>query len=86
MAGELEKIEVLERVSKNPLVILLIVLIGMGWLVFSQKEDQKKEVLRQEKRMDRLFENTNGVIEKNTEAFEDQKEVITELKILIQNR
>lgn len=86
MAGELEKIEVLERVSKNPLVILLIVLIGMGWLVFSQKEDQKKEVLRQEKRMDRLFQNTNGVIEKNTEAFEDQKEVITELKILIQNR
>ena len=86
MAGELENIEVLERVSKNPLVILLIVLIGMGWLVFSQKEDQKKEVLRQEKRMDRLFQNTNGVIEKNTEAFEDQKEVITELKILIQNR
>jgi len=86
MAGELEKIEALERVSKNPLVILLIVLIGLGWLVFSQKEDQKQEVLRQEKRMDRLFENTNGVIEKNTEAFEDQKEVITELKILIQNR
>ena len=86
MAGELEKIEALERVSKNPLVILLIVLIGLGWLVFSQKEDQKEEVLRQEKRMDRLFENTNGVIEKNTEAFEDQKEVITELKILIQNR
>ena len=86
MSGEMEKIEALERVSKNPLVILLIVLIGLGWLVFSQKEDQKEEVLRQEKRMDRLFENTNGVIEKNTEAFEDQKEVITELKILIQNR
>jgi len=86
MAGEIEKIEALERVSKNPLVILLIVLIGLGWLVFSQKEDQKQEVLRQEKRMDRLFENTNGVIEKNTDAFEDQKQVITELKILIQNR
>ena len=86
MSGEMEKIEALERVSKNPLVILLIVLIGLGWLVFSQKEDQKEEVLRQEKRMDRLFENTNGVIEKNTEAFEDQKQVITELKILIQNR
>ena len=86
MAGEMEKVEALEKASKNPLVILFLVIVGVGWLLVLEKNDRKDEIIRQEERMERLFDNSNGVIEKNTRAFQDQKDVITELKIIIENK
>jgi len=93
MSGEIEKVNALSKIANSQLLTLLCVSIFLGSIVFLQHKERQKEMVRQEKITDHLFERSNEVIEKNTKAFEkssdafnDQKEVITELKILIQTK
>ena len=93
MEAVTEKVNALDKIANSQLLTLLILSFFLGGMVYMQHKERQDEILRQEKRTDYLFEISNKVIDKNTKAFERsteafhaQKEVITELKILIKNK
>ena len=86
MAELEEKISAVEKVAKSPLLILAFVLLAFAYLFYIEREDAKSERLRQENRMDKVVDKTVEALDNNTRALYDQKEVITELKIMIENK
>ena len=92
MAGELEKVNAVEKVMKTPIIFIGVVLIFLGWLAFEFRNDAKQEReraeterLRQQQRMDKIVDKTVEAIDNNTKAQQEQNTVITELKIIMEN-
>ena len=86
MAEENSKINSLSRIVRDPLLILGVVIMGVGYLFWIERADRQIDRTNYETRMERIVDKTVTSIDNNTRAVTDQKGAIHDLEKLIESK